>query len=230
MNQLTFPDIFKKGFVNLSGGFERFTSLDVVLNILVSFAIGMFIFYIYRKTFRGVLYQKSFNITLVIVCTITTLIIMTISGNLVLSLGMVGALSIVRFRTPIKDPIDLAFLFWAITVGIANGVNYFNISIIGSVFVSIIILWLTKKEETDNPYLLVLEMSAHANDDDINKLISSSVSRIKLKSKSINPAFAELTFEVRLKDGDTGFLKTLRDEMKVTKATLISYSGDLASV
>jgi len=136
----------------------------------------------------------------------------------------------VRFRTPIKDPIDLAFLFWAITVGIANGVNYFNISIIGSVFVSIIILWLTKKEETDNPYLLVLEMSAHANDDDINKLISSSVSRIKLKSKSINPAFAELTFEVRLKDGDTGFLKTLRDEMKVTKATLISYSGDLASV
>jgi len=132
--------------------------------------------------------------------------------------------------SPLKDPIDLAFLFWAITVGIANGVNYFNISIIGSVFVSIIILWLTKKEETDNPYLLVLEMSTDANDDDINKLISSSVSRIKLKSKSINPAFAELTFEVRLKDGDTDFLQTLHDEMKVTKATLISYSGDLASV
>ncbi len=230
MNQLTFPDIFKKGFINMSGGFERFTSVDVVVNIFISFAIGMFIFYIYKKTFRGVLYQKSFNVTLVIVCTITTLIIMTISGNLVLSLGMVGALSIVRFRTPIKDPIDLAFLFWAITVGIANGVNYFNISIIGSVFVSIIILLLTRKEEIDTPYLLVMEMPSDGEDDDVNKLISGAVSKIKLKSKSINPSFAELTFEVRLKDGDTSFLKTLRDEMKVTKATLISYSGDLSSV
>jgi len=230
MNQIRFADIFKKSFIGMSGGFERFTSLDVVINILVSFGIGMFIFYIYKRTFRGVLYQKSFNVTLVIVCTVTTLIIMTIRGNLVLSLGMVGALSIVRFRTPIKDPIDLAFIFWAITVGIANGVSYFNISIIGSVFVSLILLFLTRKEDVDNPYLLVLEMPPESVEKDIKKTISSSVNKLKLKSKTVNPSFAELTFEVRLKDDDATFLKTLREEMKVTKATLISYSGDLSNV
>lgn len=230
MNQIGFADIFKKSFIGMSGGFEGFTSLDIVLNILVSFGIGMFIFYIYKRTFRGVLYQKSFNVTLVIVCTVTTLIIMTIRGNLVLSLGMVGALSIVRFRTPIKDPIDLAFIFWAITVGIANGVSYFNISIIGSVFVSLILLFLTRRDDVDNPYLLVLEMPPEAVEKDIKKIISSSVNKLKLKSKTVNPSFAELTFEVRLKDDDATFLKTLREEMKVTKATLISYSGDLSNV
>ena len=230
MNQLTFSDIFKNSFVGMSSGFERFTTLDVLLNMLVSFLIGMFIFYVYRKTFRGVLYQKSFNITLVIVCIVTTLIIMTISGNLILSLGMVGALSIVRFRTPVKDPIDLAFLFWAITVGIANGVNYFNVSIIGSVFVSLILFLLTKKEESDTPFLLVVETPKGGGDGDLRDLIAASVSRIKLKSKSVNPSFAEFTFEVRLKNDDTSFLKILQDEVKVTKATLISYSGDLTAV
>lgn len=214
----------------MTSGLERFTTLDVLLNLIVTFAIGMFIFYIYKRTFQGVLYQKSFNITLVIVGIVTTLIIMTISGNLILSLGMVGALSIVRFRTPIKDPIDLAFLFWAITIGIANGVGYFNISIMGSVFVSLILLFLTRKEEVDNPFLLVIEMPSESFDDNITDIISKSVKKIKLKSKSINPSFTELTFEVKLKEDDTTFLKELQEDAKITKATLISYSGDLSMV
>lgn len=230
MGQLTFSDIFKKSFVGMTSGLERFTTLDVLLNLIVTFAIGMFIFYIYKRTFQGVLYQKSFNITLVIVGIVTTLIIMTISGNLILSLGMVGALSIVRFRTPIKDPIDLAFLFWAITIGIANGVGYFNISIMGSVFVSLILLFLTRKEEVDNPFLLVIEMPSESFDDNITDIISKSVKKIKLKSKSINPSFTELTFEVKLKEDDTTFLKELQEDAKITKATLISYSGDLSMV
>ena len=127
------------------GSAERITTVNIVTNVLMSFLVGMFIFYLYRKTFHGVLYQLSFNVSLVLACTVTSLMIMTISGNLILSLGMVGALSIVRFRTPIKDSMDLVFLFWAITVGIANGVGYYNISIVGSVMIAIFLLLLNKR-------------------------------------------------------------------------------------
>jgi hypothetical protein len=144
MEQLTYADVFKKSFVAMSSGMERFSSIDIILNLAVSFLVGLFIFYIYKKSFQGVLYQRSFNVSLIAITMVITLVIMTISGNLILSLGMVGALSIVRFRTPIKDPVDLVFIFWAISVGIANGVGYFNLSIIGSIVLTLVILMMTR--------------------------------------------------------------------------------------
>ncbi len=229
MNQLSFSDIFSKSFIAMQNGIDQFTIADIILNVTVTFLIGLFIFFVYKKTFRGVLYQKSFNISLIAVSMIVTLIIMTISGNLVLSLGMVGALSIVRFRTPIKDPIDLVFIFWAITVGIANGVGYFNISIIGSILIAIILFLMSRKPEIDTPYLLVMQFPHETKEDEAINLVKKSVNGYALKSKTINPSYYEITAEVRLKNG-SGFLNELHDKYGVKKATLISYSGDLEQV
>jgi uncharacterized membrane protein YhiD involved in acid resistance len=230
MEQLGFADVFKNSFVAMNSGMERFSSIDIVLNLGVSFLVGLFIFYIYKKTFQGVLYQRSFNVSLVTITMVITLVIMTISGNLILSLGMVGALSIVRFRTPIKDPVDLVFMFWSIAVGIANGVGYFNLSIIGSLVITMVLLFMTKKEETEHPYLLVMQIQNDADESVIIAEVKRSVERFMFKSKTINPAYSEYTAEVRLKDENSGFINRLYEKKLVKKATLVSYSGDLAQV
>jgi len=228
MEQTTINDIFSKSFVAMQSGIERFSPIEIIINLSVSFVVGLFIFFVYKKTFQGVLYQRSFNVSLVAIAMIITLIIMTISGNLVLSLGMVGALSIVRFRTPIKDPVDLVFIFWAITIGIANGVGYFNISLIGSVFMTIVLLFMTRKAEVEYPYLLVLQVPIDTKSDEAIKDIKKSVERFMLKSKTITPQYEEITAEIRLKGENTSFINNLYNEHKILKATLITYSGDLA--
>lgn len=228
--QINMGDIFNKSFVAMQSGMERFSAIEILINLGVSFTVGLFIFYVYKKTFQGVLYQRSFNVSLVAITMVITLIIMTISGNLVLSLGMVGALSIVRFRTPIKDPVDLVFIFWAITVGIANGVGYFNISIIGSITMTIVLLFMTRNPEEEQPYLLVLQVPTATDAVPIVKDIKKAVERFMLKSKTITPQYEEITAEVRLKGDDTSFLNTLHKDDKILKATLITYSGDLAAV
>ncbi len=228
--QINFSDIFNKSFVAMQSGVERFSAIEILINLGVSFIIGMFIFYVYKKTFQGVLYQRSFNVSLVAIAMVITLIIMTISGNLVLSLGMVGALSIVRFRTPIKDPVDLVFIFWAITIGIANGVSYFSISIIGSIAITIVLLFMTRKPEESQPFLLVLHVPTTADSAPVIKEVRAAVEHFMLKSKTITPDYEEITAEVRLKGDDTSFVNRLHNEKQVTKVTLITYSGDLAQV
>ncbi len=228
MDQLTYADIFKNSFVAMSSGMDRFSSIEIITNLTVSFLVGLFIFYIYKKTFQGVLYQRSFNISLITITMVITLIIMTISGNLILSLGMVGALSIVRFRTPIKDPVDLVFIFWAIAVGIANGVGYFNLSIIGSIVLTLVLLLMTRKEESEHPYLLVIQAKNDVDDKQLYAEIKNSVDKFMLKSKTINEAYTEYTAEIRLKNEDTKFITTLYNKDKLIKATLISYSGELS--
>lgn len=230
MEPVKMNDIFSKSFIAMQSGMERFSAIEIIINLGVSFLVGMFIFYVYKKTFQGVLYQRSFNVSLVAITMIITLIIMTISGNLVLSLGMVGALSIVRFRTPIKDPVDLVFIFWAITVGIANGVGYFNISIIGSVVMTVVLLFMTRKTEEEQPYLLVLHIPALSDSSEVTAQIKNSVERFMLKSKTVTSQYVEITAEVRLNSDNTQFLNDLQTSGKVLKATLITYSGDLAAV
>ena len=230
MEQLNFSDIFNKSFIAMQSGMERYSAVEIVINLGVSFIVGMFIFYVYKKTFQGVLYQRSFNVSLITVSMVITLIIMTISGNLVLSLGMVGALSIVRFRTPIKDPLDLVFIFWAITVGIANGVGYFNISIIGSIVMTLVILIMTRRQEEEQPYLFVLQVPNGMDSSIVIGEVKKSVERYMMKSNTITDDYEEITAEVRLKGDDTSFIRRLHEENKVLKAALITYSGDLAQV
>jgi len=228
VEQLNMNDIFSKSFVAMQSGIERFSPIEIIINLTISFILGLFIFYVYKKTFQGVLYQRSFNVSLIAITMVITLVIMTISGNLVLSLGMVGALSIVRFRTPIKDPVDLVFIFWAITIGIANGVAYFSISIIGSIMMTIVLLFMTRKPEQEQPYLLVLHIPISNDSNEIIKITKEAVDRFMLKSKTITPQYEEITAEIRLSSDNTSFLNELQNSGKVEKATIITYSGDLS--
>lgn len=230
MDQVTFADVIQKSFIALSmGSADRITTLNIVTNVLMSFLVGMFIFYIYRKTFQGVLYQRSFNVSLVLASTVTSLVIMTISGNLILSLGMVGALSIVRFRTPVKDSLDLIFLFWSISVGIANGVGYYNIAIAGSAMIAIFLLLMNRHRGPEAAYLLVVRLSAPAVESDVTRLLAAEVDAFTLKSKSVSDASTELTFEVRLKSAETGFVDQLINEGGAIQATLVSFDQDYSA-
>ena len=227
---LNFSDIFQKSFLAIEGGMERYSGLEIIINMGMSFLLGMFIFYVYRRTFQGVLYQRSFNVSLIAIAMVVTMVIMIISGNLILSLGMVGALSIVRFRTPIKDPVDLVFIFWAIAIGIGNGVSYFSITIIGSIIMTLTIFALTRRVDEETPYLLVLQIEKETNEPEALEFIRKSVDRFALKSKTVNPAYTEITAEVKLIKTDTGFVSEMEQKFCIKKITLVSYSGDLAQV
>ena len=150
---MTFQDIFKSSFL------ENITSLsilDMVLAMFLAFGIGMFIFLIYKKTFSGVMYSSSFGVTLVALTMISTLVILAVTSNVVLSLGMVGALSIVRFRTAIKEPLDIAFLFWSIAVGIVLAAGMIPLAVFGSVIIGIILLVFANRKSHVNPYIVVI--------------------------------------------------------------------------
>ena len=232
MDQTTFADVLQKSFIAMSmGATDRITTLNILINVSMSFAVGMFIFYIYKKTYQGVLYQRSFNISLVLASTVTSLVIMTISGNLILSLGMVGALSIVRFRTPVKDSMDLIFLFWAISCGIANGVGYFNISIIGSIMIAVFMLVLTRQDNSSqDSFLLVIQLSDPSAEEDIIAQISKNTDRYSIKSKSVSDYGVELTLELRVSDGNVSFINTMQKSEHVNRITMVAYDQDLSSV
>ena len=156
---MTFQDIFKSSFL------ENITSvslLDMLVALILALGIGMFIFLIYKKTYQGVMYSSSFGTTLVALTMITTVVILAITSNVVLSLGMVGALSIVRFRTVIKEPLDIAFLFWAITVGIVLAAGMIPLAILGSIFIGTVLLLFVNKKSHRNPYIVVLSCADSA--------------------------------------------------------------------
>ena len=142
----------------------NFNPLRVVISLALALVIGLYIFFIYKKSFSGVMYSRNFNVSLILITLVTTLVLMLISTNITLALGMVGALSIVRFRTAIKDPIDTAFIFWAVGEGLALGVGFFDAAIIGGVVIGIFVLLLSAfKVRSAMPYLLVLHYSEAAN-------------------------------------------------------------------
>ncbi|KQL45655.1 hypothetical protein AN963_11380 [Brevibacillus choshinensis] len=221
---INFQDIIKKSVLKMEQ-FASISVLDTVIGLILSGAIGLFIYYIYKKSFRGVVYSHTFNITLVVMAMLTSLIIMTISTNIVLSLGMVGALSIVRFRTAIKDPLDIVFMFWSIAVGIATGAGAYPVSIIGSIIVAATILLLSRKQLKDMAYLLVIHYRDNANDEvryQLNKL------KYALKSKTINKDVVELIVEIKLKDDNTAFVQDISAIEGVKDVSLVSYNGDYA--
>jgi hypothetical protein len=231
MDQITFADVLQKSFVAMSmGGTDRITTLNILINVSMSFLVGMFIYFMYKKTYQGVLYQRSFNISLVLASIVTSLVIMTISGNLILSLGMVGALSIVRFRTPVKDSMDLIFLFWAISVGIANGVGYFNISIVGSIMISVFLLVLTRPgKSVSDAFLLVLQLSDSEAEKEILDEIREYANKLLIKSKSVSDNGVELTLELRISGSDTDFMQQLQKKGAITRATMVAYDQDLSA-
>ena len=160
MNQTTsFKDLINDGLIN-TDMLNTLSVSSILFSLFLTFIVALFIHYVYKRTFHGVLYTKSFNDSLILISLVTTMVIMTISTNLILSLGMVGALSIVRFRTAVKDAMDIVFLFWAIGVGIANGAGIFTISIVGSLFLGGVMLIMHKnRTQNKDPYLLIVKYS-----------------------------------------------------------------------
>ena len=223
---MTFSDVFKSSFLS---NINSFSTLDVLLALGLAFVIGLFIFLIYKKTYQGVMYSDSFGVSLIAMSMITSLVIIAVTSNVVLSLGMVGALSIVRFRTAIKEPMDIAFLFWAIAVGIVLGAGLLPLAIIGSVIIGIIIVVFSTRKIGDTPYILVVSCENEETESVAYELIKEDAKKSLLKSKSVNKLGIELTYEVRIKDDNIGFVNKISAVDGVTNAVLVSYNGEYMS-
>lgn len=217
-------DLIKKSMLKLDS-FTAISYVDLFWTLLISLFIGLFIFYIYKKSFRGVVYSHSYNITFVIMTMITSLIIITISTNIVLSLGMVGALSIVRFRTAVKDPVDIMFMYWSIFAGIAAGAGMLPVAILGSIIVGATILLLSRKKLKNSTYLLVIHYTDEAHDP-----VKVQVTKLKgvLRSKTVRKGITEMTVEIKLKTDNTFFVNELSELSGVHDVSLVNYNGDYA--
>ena len=221
---MTFNDIFKSSFLEKA---SSFSILDMVIALGLAFAIGLFIFLVYKKTFRGVMYSENFGVSLIAMSLITTLIILAVTSNVVLSLGMVGALSIVRFRSAIKEPLDIAFVFWAISVGIVLGAGLIPLAVFGSVFIGIIMLVFVNKKSSDNPYILIVNCDDEHGESLAMNHINKSVKKHVIKSKTVSASNGiEVTVEIRLKEMSTKFVNEINNLEGVNNVVLVSYNGD----
>lgn len=226
-NTFNFSDIFKNNF--LENAVTNFSVVDVALTLLIAFLIGLFIFSVYKKTFNGVMYSRNFNVSLVGMSMITTLIIMGVTSNIVLSLGMVGALSIVRFRTAIKDPMDIVYLFWSLAAGIITGAGLYLLGILGSLVIGIILIIFTSKTVGETPYMLVVNCENQEAESTLYNKLKEQVKKMNTKSKAVRAGQGiELTIEVRLKKDDTSFVNSLSELEGVNNVVLVSYNGELA--
>lgn len=220
---MTFNDIFKSNFLD---NITSVSILDMLLALVLAFGIGMFIFFVYKKTFSGVMYSSSFAVSLVAITMITTLVILAVTSNVVLSLGMVGALSIVRFRTAIKEPLDIAFLFWSIAVGIVLAAGMIPLAVIGSVMIGAFLLIFVNRRQYANPYIVVLSCTSHESEVRAVEFLEKEVKRLRVKSKTARKDEVELNLEVRMKDDNTDFINALTELEGVTNAVLVSYNGE----
>lgn len=220
---MTFSDIFKSSFLENVTAVNPF---DMVLSLVLSFAIGLFIFYVYRKTYQGVMFSSSFGVTLVALTMITDLVILAVTSNVVLSLGMVGALSIVRFRTAIKDPLDIAFLFWSIAVGIVLAAGMLPLALFGSLLIGLILILFVNRKTHTNPYIVILTCADSEAEKSAVDCLRRSVQKCVTKSKTVRAGAIELTMEIRLKADDTGFINSLSALDGVESAVLVSYNGE----
>lgn len=220
---MTFNDIFKSSFLEKAVEFSIF---DVSIAMLLSFAIGLFIFFVYKKTFAGVMYSASFGVSIMAMTLITTFIILAVTSNIILSLGMVGALSIVRFRTAVKEPLDIAFLFWAISVGIVIGAGLIPLGVVGSIFIGIVLLLFVNKKNSDTPYIIILNLEDDKAEEDSMMKIKSMTKKNLVKAKTVSRNGIELTVEVRLLDMSAKLLNELLTINGVNNACLVSYNGE----
>ena len=220
---MTFRDIFKTSFLDRVSAVSL---LDMVLALGLAFAIGLFIFFIYKKSYAGVMYSASFGVTLIALCLITALVILAVTSNIVLSLGMVGALSIVRFRTAVKDPMDIAFLFWSIAAGIVLAAGFIPLAVFGSLLIGLTLLFFSSRRSLDRPYILVLHCVDAESEGLAHDALVASARRVSLKSKSVQPGLVELNYELRLRDEDSSFVHALADLPGVSQLNLVAYNGD----
>ncbi len=220
---MTFNDVFKSSFLENVSSINYF---DMVLALALAFCVGLFIFFVYKKTYQGVMYSSSFGVTLIALTIITTLVILAVTSNVVLSLGMVGALSIVRFRTAIKEPLDIAFLFWSIAVGIVLAAGLIPLAVFGSAVIGVILLLFVNRKSHLNPYIVVIQCDGSESERKALALLGEHTQKCVVKSKTAQKGMVELNCEVRLKAENTDFVNALADLGGVSSAVLVSYNGD----
>ena len=223
---MSFVDMIKDSVIS---EFSGTISVDkILLSLVVAFIIGVFIVFIYKKTYSGVVYSKSFSLCIILLGMVTAMVIRTISSNLALSLGMVGALSIVRFRTAIKEPTDTVFMFWSITAGIMAGAGLYLVAIIASLGIGILyFVGYMLGFKAKHQYLFIIKYDAS-----IEELILKQMKKLpktKLKSKSISKNIVELTFELELKEDDAKVLDNFKNIQGVTNVSVISYQNDFGA-
>lgn len=220
----TFKDIFKTSFL------ENIVSMqlgDILLSLILAVILGLFIAFIYKETYEGVSFDNEFGRCLVGLCIITTFVILAVTNNVVLSLGMVGALSIVRFRAAIKEPIDIVFLFWSISVGIVLGAKMIGLAYIGSGLIGLVLYISANKKGFDIPYMLIINMKDNEYEQECLKEIQKKSKKYKLKSKTITKDNMELMLEIRLKrDESTDFINDISKLKKVSNVVLLNYNGE----
>ena len=220
---MSFNDIFKSSFL------ENVTAVsitDMALALVLSFCLGLFIFLVYKKTYAGVMFSQAFGGALIAMTMITTMVILAVTSNVVLSLGMVGALSIVRFRTAIKEPMDIAFLFWAIAGGIVLAAGMIPLAIIGSIIIGVIMIVFCNRKSAQKPFIAVVSCDNGETEKKVADYLKENAGKVCVKSKSAQKGSIELTYEVTLKDNDTDFITKLSEMDGVGSAVLVSYNGD----
>ena len=220
---MNFNDIFKSSFLD---NIASVTIPDMLLTLLLAFGLGMFIFLVYKKTYSGVMYSSSFGGTLVALTMITSMTILAVTSNVVLSLGMVGALSIVRFRTAIKEPMDIAFLFWSIAAGIVLAAGMIPLAVVGSIIIGIVMLIFINRKAVHDPYIAVINCANGEAEKAATEYLKKNVEKAVIKAKTAQNGSIEMTFEVRLLKHDTDFITEMSAMDGVNSAVLVSYNGD----
>lgn len=220
---MTFSEIFKNNFLEQM---SEFSLIDSMIALIAAFLLGLLIYTLYKRTFKGVMYSESFNLSLILLTLLTTFIILAVTSNVVLSLGMVGALSIVRFRTAIKDPLDLVYLFWAIGGGIVVGAGMIPLALIGSIFIALI-LWIKSTVSIKNqPYLIIIHSNEEKAEVKAQSILFNRSNKIRLKSKTINKQETELIYEIQLNNQDNAFINEIAFINGITNIQCVSYNGD----
>ena len=222
---MSFQDVFKSSFIQ---NVVEISVIDVILAMAFACVLGAFIFFIYKRTFQGVMYSSGFGITLIGLTMVTTLVILAVTSNVVLSLGMVGALSIVRFRAAIKEPFEIVFLFWALASGIVIGAGMFLLAAVGSIIIGLILIVFARRKIGVHPYILVVTCGDGDAEKAVLDMLKGSVASSVVKAKTVTPAGIELSIEVTLKNDDSTFVTPLFELDGVSSASLVTYNGQFA--
>ena len=221
---MNFGDIFKSSFLE---SLTEFSAVDTLIALVFALVIGLFIFEIYKKSFSGIMYSSGFGMSLIGLTLVTTLVIMAVTSNVVLSRGMVGALSIVRFRAAIKEPMEIVFLFWSLAAGIVIGAGMIPLAVIGSVIIgAILVLFVNRKFHNNMPYILIVNCADEKAEESAMNLIEKSVEKAVVKAKTVTDAGIELTAEIRVRDAATSFVNRINAVSGVSGATLVAYNGE----
>lgn len=220
-----FQDVFKKSFLEGFGSMD-ITTGKIAATLLVTALLALYIFMIYRLVTRKVFYSKSFNISLAALSLITAAIILAMQSNLVISLGMVGALSIIRFRTAIKDPMDLVFLFWSISIGIICGAGLYEVALVTSVAVTVCILVLDLLPVAKAPVMLVVNSSRMDGESAVLEVVGKYAKSYKVKSRNLSKGRLDMVVELRVKD-ESGLVKETAELEGMISASLIAHDGEV---